>query len=146
MLSSCSTLPRINGEATEETATSSLFSKLGVSLLTTGAVEALTYKAIKSNPKSEASFNDIATAISSISEDNILSAMEVKALVKAHLEKVNSKYRTYALLALDIVFNSFESTERQMDYDITKYRNILNAIVLGIKSATDLVAEENAKG
>ena len=51
MLSSCSTLPRINEEATEETATSSLFSKLGVSLLTTGAVEALTYKAIKSNPK-----------------------------------------------------------------------------------------------
>lgn len=145
MVSSCSSFPGITGEATAETTTSSLFSKLGISLLTTGAVEALTYKAIKSNPKSESTFEDIADAVSSISEDNMLTADEVKSLIKARLEAVNSKYRTYAMLALDVVFNSFASTEKQMDYDISKYRNILNAIVLGINSATDLVAEENAR-
>lgn len=144
LLTSCTAMKGITGEASAETTTSSLFSSIGISFLTSGAVEALTYKAIKNSPKSEQTFVDIAKTVASISEDNILSADELKGLIKDRLEAVNSKYRTYAMLALDVVFNSYAATEKRMDFDLKAYKNVLNAIVLGINSATDLVAAEKA--
>lgn len=142
-MSACTPMVDPNGVDTPSVTTQFLTGTGGY-ILTAGAVEALTYKAIKSQPKSKQTFADIVEVLSNITEDKILSPSEVKDIIKANLKGMSSDYRTYAMLALDIAFVSWESTGRAKDIDLTEYNNIINGIMLGISEGIDLYDEEQS--
>lgn len=140
-MSACTPMVDPNGVDTPSVTTQFLTGTGGY-ILTAGAVEALTYKAIKSQPNSKQTFADIVEILADVSEDKVLTPEEVKDIIKANLKGMSSKYRTYAMLSLDIAFVSWESTGRAKDIDLVEYNNIVNGIILGISEGIDLYDEE----
>lgn len=140
-MSACTPMVDPNG-VDAPSATTQFLTGTGGYILTAGAVEALTYKAIKSQPKSKQTFEDIVEILTSVSEDKILTPDEVKEIIKTNLKGMSSEYRTYAMLSLDIAFVSWESTGRAKDIDLVEYNNIVNGIILGISEGIDLYDEE----
>lgn len=124
-LTSCTSLNSTNSNS------NSLILKTTGRLLTQGATEAAVYNALKKVPESEGTFTEVQSILANLSQDNILTIKELKDVVKAQLLAVNSKYRTYSMLALDLVFAGFE-TNGKSEYDISEYREYIQALINGI--------------
>lgn len=137
---SCSNINWDNVKATTHT----VVSDIGVPLLTAGAVEALVYKAIKANPESQVSFTESANILTNASLENVLSTEDIRKIVKNHLFDNNSKYRTYTMLTMDIVFNMMKNNENKGEWDITEYRTLVDAIITGIYEAERLYNTQTA--
>ena len=117
---------------------SSIVSSTGVQLLTAGAAEATVYNYVKKNPESCDSFLDARDRLLMDVEDGVLSPEELKASLKEYLASVESKYRTYVLLALDVVIDGYAAKTDSKGLDLAEYKAMLQAIARGIGDAVEL--------
>lgn len=121
-----------------KTTSHTLVSNVGIPLLTAGAVEALVYKSIKANPESSSSFSDVAEILTNVSYESVLTTEDLRNILKTQLDDLGSKYRTYALLSMDVVFGLMKNDENGGKWDVSEYRTVIDAIVTGISEAQDL--------
>lgn len=128
-----------------KTTSHTLVSNVGIPLLTAGAVEALVYKSIKANPESCNSFSDIAEILTNVSYESVLTTEDLRNILKTQLEELGSRYRTYALLSMDVVFGLMKNSENGGKWDVSEYRTVIDAVITGITEAQELYTSQNGK-
>lgn len=146
VLSSCNiaTIPA-NSTTTPNVALSTVVTNTGVSILTTGAVEATVYHYLKKAPESLDTFTVVQDKLAEIMEDNIVTPNEIKSVIKAYLTEQKCEYRSYALIALDVIFNAYQTTANVEGYDVSAYKNMINATIVGIGDAIELYVATTSK-
>lgn len=139
LLSSCNvTLVPLEGGVDRDAALSQFVSGSGVSILTAGAVEATVYHYIKREPRSIETFLDVQNKLVSDFSDRVLTPAELKDSIKMWLQTEKSPYRTYAMMALDVIFAAYQSTSDVRGVDVSQYNAMIDAVILGIGDAIEL--------